>query len=44
MRTLLSGAMVYTDSGFKKAALAIQGNSVSIFQDATAAAGAYNDR
>ena len=40
MRTLLSGAMVYTDSGFKKAALAIQGNSVSIFQDATAAAGA----
>ena len=40
MRTLLSGAMVYTDSGFKKAALASQGNSVSIFQDATAAAGA----
>lgn len=32
MRTLLSGATVYTDSGFQKAALAVQGNSVSIFQ------------
>ena len=32
MRTLLSGATVYTESGFQKAALAVQGNSVSIFQ------------
>lgn len=35
MRTLLSGATVYTDSGFQKAALAVQGNSVSIFQGQT---------